>query len=99
MSADLMNTKEVADYLGIHEKQVYALIKAGKLPCTRVTGKWLFPKHLIDDYITRMAEESVTDKKPKKARKSSEKAILSAGSNDPNLDILHSFMQKMHPAA
>lgn len=97
MSADLMNTKEVADYLGIHEKQVYALIKAGRLPCTRVTGKWLFPKHLIDEYITRKAEESVTDKKFGKIKKLSTNAILSAGSNDPNLDILHSFMQKMHP--
>ena len=27
MSAELMSTKEVASYLGIHEKQVYALIK------------------------------------------------------------------------
>ena len=42
---------EVADYLGIHEKQVYRLMKRGGLPGTRVTGKWLFPKVLIDRYI------------------------------------------------
>ena len=39
MPEECMNTKEVAEYLGINEKQVYALIKAGKMPCTRVTGK------------------------------------------------------------
>ena len=44
MSEDMMNTKDVAAYLGINEKQVYALIKAGRIPGTRVTGKWVFPK-------------------------------------------------------
>ena len=48
MSEEIMNTKEVAHYLGIHEKQVYALIKAKRIPSTRVTGKWIFPKKLID---------------------------------------------------
>ncbi|MGP8154926.1 MAG: helix-turn-helix domain-containing protein [Smithella sp.] len=51
MCKELMNTKEVAQYLDIHPKQVYRLIKAGKIPCTRVTGKWLFPKKLIDEWI------------------------------------------------
>ena len=31
MSGELMNTKEAAKYLDIHEKQVYALIKAGRI--------------------------------------------------------------------
>ncbi|MGE5816914.1 MAG: helix-turn-helix domain-containing protein, partial [Deltaproteobacteria bacterium] len=46
--ADLMNTRQVAHYLGINEKKVYYLAKAGGIPCTRVTGKWVFPKKLID---------------------------------------------------
>ncbi|MBP1721135.1 MAG: hypothetical protein H6Q50_647 [Deltaproteobacteria bacterium] len=29
MSEEMLNTKELAAYLGIHEKQVYALLKAG----------------------------------------------------------------------
>ncbi|MBI4488538.1 MAG: helix-turn-helix domain-containing protein, partial [Deltaproteobacteria bacterium] len=40
---ELLNTKEVAKYLGINEKKVYYLAKAGKIPSTRVTGKWTFP--------------------------------------------------------
>ena len=51
MSDEMMNTKEVAKYLGIHEKQVYALIKSKRIPSTRVTGKWVFPKKLIDEWI------------------------------------------------
>jgi excisionase family DNA binding protein len=46
-----MNTKEAAKYLGIHEKHVYVLIKIGWIPCTRVTGKCLFPKKLLDERI------------------------------------------------
>jgi putative molybdopterin biosynthesis protein len=50
---ELMNTREVARYLGINEKKVYFLAKTGKIPCTRVTGKWTFPKKLIDQWIER----------------------------------------------
>ena len=55
MPGELMNTKEVAEYLGIHEKQVYALIKDNRIPCTRVTGKWVFPKPMIDEWISTSA--------------------------------------------
>ena len=51
MTEEMMNTKEVAGYLGIHEKQVYALIKSKRIPSTRITGKWVFPRKLIDEWI------------------------------------------------
>ena len=46
MSREMFTTKEVAEYLSINEKQVYRLIKEKKIPATRITGKWLFPKNL-----------------------------------------------------
>jgi excisionase family DNA binding protein len=46
-----LSAKELAEYIGINEKKIYFMAKAGKLPCTRVTGKWLFPKNLIDEWI------------------------------------------------
>jgi putative molybdopterin biosynthesis protein len=95
MSAELMSTKEVAEYLDIHEKQVYGLIKAGRIPCTRVTGKWIFPKKSIDEWI-----ENNTKSGLKQARKKSSQisgAILSAGSNDPVLDMLLTATKKSHP--
>jgi excisionase family DNA binding protein len=63
MSDELMNTREVAEYLDIHEKQVYALIKTGRIPCTRVTGKWIFPKKFIDEWIETNAQASETSTK------------------------------------
>ncbi len=84
MPEHLMNTKEVAEYLGINEKQVYALIKAGNIPCTRVTGKWIFPKHLIDEWINTSARHNPE----RKSSTGPANRILAAGSNDPVLDLL-----------
>jgi len=54
--SDLMNTREVAAYLRIKERKVYDLVAARLIPCTRATGKWLFPKSLIDLWIIRNTE-------------------------------------------
>ena len=95
MSEEIMNTKEVAKYLGIHEKQVYALIKSKKIPSTRVTGKWVFPKKLIDEWIDTSAKTSLEQAR-QKSRKI-EGALLASGSNDPILDMLHTYMKKSYP--
>jgi putative molybdopterin biosynthesis protein len=95
MSDEMMNTKEVAAYLGIHEKQVYALIKTGRMPATRVTGKWIFPKKVIDDWIESNAKSGLEEARKKSGRIPG--ALLAAGSNDPVLDILHTCLRKAHP--
>ncbi len=46
-----MSVKEVADYLHINTKKVYALVSEGKIPGTKVTGKWLFPRKLVDRWL------------------------------------------------
>jgi len=89
-----MNTKEVAEYLRIHEKQVYALIKTGTLPGTRVTGKWLFPKHIIDRWINESAAKGLKEVREK--TKGTNGALLAVGSNDPVLDILLSYLKQIH---
>ncbi|MFQ5849590.1 MAG: substrate-binding domain-containing protein [Candidatus Binatia bacterium] len=80
---EMMNTKEVARYLGLHEKKVYYLAKGGKIPCTRVTGKWIFPKKLIDQWIEESAKGPIV-KPPEQERP----FLLAAGSDDPSLSIL-----------
>ena len=46
-----MNTREIAEYLRIKERKVYDLVRQKRIPCTRVTGKWLFPRHLVDLWV------------------------------------------------
>ncbi len=95
MSEEMLNTKELAAYLGIHEKQVYALLKAGRIPGTRVTGKWVFPKKTIDEWIERNAKGGLREAREKSRR--IEGALLAAGSNDPVLDFLLTGMRQSHP--
>jgi len=95
MSDEMMSTKEVAKYLSIHEKQVYALIKSKKIPSTRVTGKWVFPKKLIDDWIDSSAKSGLEQARQKSRR--IEGALLASGSNDPILDMLQTYMKKSYP--
>jgi putative molybdopterin biosynthesis protein len=93
---ELMNTRQVARYLGINEKKVYALAKARKIPCTRVTGKWTFPRKLIDAWIEQSAvSPQITD------RRADQRAfLLAAGSDDPSLGILRElFEQQTKPAS
>ncbi len=95
MPEEMMNTKEVAKYLGIHEKQVYALIKSKRIPSTRVTGKWVFPKGLIDEWIESNAKIGLEKARQKTRR--IEGALLASGSNDPILDMLQTYMKKSYP--
>ncbi|WP_394204242.1 substrate-binding domain-containing protein [Shewanella waksmanii] len=46
-----MSAKQVAEYLDLNEKKVYAMANDRILPATKVTGKWLFPKILIDRWV------------------------------------------------
>jgi excisionase family DNA binding protein len=87
--AELMNTREVARYLGINEKKVYSLAKLGKIPCTRVTGKWTFPKQLIDQWI----EESACALVAPRTKAIERVFLLAAGSDDPSLVILHDLYE------
>jgi len=95
MSEEMMNTREVAAYLGINEKQVYALIKAGRIPGTRVTGKWVFPKKLIDEWIESSARSGLKEAREKS--RGMKGALLASGSNDPVLDFLLTGMRQTHP--
>lgn len=95
MSKELMSTREVARYLEIHEKQVYALAKAGRIPATRITGKWIFPKKLIDEWLEADAAAAVQQAREKRGKVPS--ALLAAGSNDPILDVLLASLKTSHP--
>jgi excisionase family DNA binding protein len=90
-----MSAKEVAQYLGIHEKKVYVLVRRGTIPCTRVTGKWLFPRALIDEWIEASAR-MVTPPRPAPERP----FLLMAGSDDPSLGLLRQcYTSRLTPTA
>ena len=86
---EFLSTKEVAHFLNINEKMVYSLVAEKGLPATKVTGKWLFPKHLIEQWI-----ETNTINYPDSRRQLPpyQGLLIITGSNDPLLDkTLHLF--------
>jgi excisionase family DNA binding protein len=48
---DLLTTAEAAEYLRLKERKLYELVSQGAIPCTKVTGKWLFPKAELDHWL------------------------------------------------
>lgn len=97
MPTDFLTTREVAAHLGVNEKQVYALVKERRLPATRVTGKWLFPRRLVDEWLEADALRGLAQAREKKGSFSG--ALLAAGSNDPVLDLLAACLKAEHPQA
>lgn len=94
MGKEIFNTKDVAEYLNINEKQVYRLIRENRIPATRVTGKWLFPKHLVDEWLVTSARENIgVTLKPKPPHN----RVVIAGSNDLALELLTNKLASQHP--
>ncbi|MCB1874115.1 MAG: helix-turn-helix domain-containing protein, partial [Gammaproteobacteria bacterium] len=46
-----MSVHQVAEYLHLNEKKIYALVSEGGIPATKVTGKWMFPRELVDRWV------------------------------------------------
>ncbi len=59
MDKEMLTTNDLAEYLHIQRKQVYRLLKQKRIPATRITGKWLFPKRLIDELVIGSAREMI----------------------------------------
>ncbi len=51
MMKKLLSTKEIAEFLGVNEKMVYSLVSEKGLPASKVTGKWIFPLHLVEQWV------------------------------------------------
>jgi len=47
----LLTTGEAATYLRLSERKLYELVANGAVPCSKVTGRWLFPKAALDRWV------------------------------------------------
>ncbi len=95
MMKDLFSTKEVAKLLDVNEKMVYTLVSEKGLPATKVTGKWLFPRHLVEQWIdahTINYPENGTKLPPYHG------LLIIAGSNDMLLDKAINLFNTTNPA-
>src|SRR6476661_8240317 len=49
---ELLTTDEAADYLRLSERKLYELVANRALPCSKVTGRWLFPRAALDRWVS-----------------------------------------------
>ena len=69
-----MSVKQVARYLNLNEKKIYALVSDNQIPATKITGKWMFPRELIDKWMLDSSHGGLlTDR------------LIVSGSDDPLL--------------
>lgn len=50
---EYLTTRELAELLRVKERKVYELASAGELPCSRATGKLLFPRADVEAWLQR----------------------------------------------
>ena len=48
---EFLTTSEAAEYVRLGERKLYELVTAGAIPCSKVAGKWLFPRHELDLWV------------------------------------------------
>lgn len=78
MLREFLTTAEVADYLRLKERKVYDLVRQGQIPCSRATGKLLFPRQHIDMWVLSHLEGDQALRSPL--------PLIVAGSQDPLLE-------------
>ena len=69
-----MSVKQVANYLQLNEKKIYALVAEQRIPATKITGKWMFPRELIDKWMLDASHGGLLSDR-----------LIIAGSDDPLL--------------
>jgi putative molybdopterin biosynthesis protein len=78
-TAEFLTTKELADLLRLKERKVYELAASGEVPCSRATGKLLFPRQAIDAWVARHSSGLASDRPAKRTQ-------VFLGSHDPLLE-------------
>lgn len=91
---DLLSTREVAQFLHINEKMVYTLIAEKGLPATKVTAKWLFPRHLVEQWLEN---QTINYPKTEEPLPPYHGLLIIGGSNDILLDRTISLFNRTHP--
>ena len=65
---EFLTTSEAAEYVRLGERKLYELVTSGAIPCSKVAGKWLFPRHELDLWVlsglARPAGMSAADPPP-----------------------------------
>lgn len=49
---EIMTPREAAEYLSVHVRTIYRLVKNGDIPGRKVGGSWRFKKDTLDEWLS-----------------------------------------------
>jgi excisionase family DNA binding protein len=88
MESRFLTVAEAARYLRLNPRSVYLLAQRGAIPASRVTGKWLFPVHLLDAWLEASARQRAGERPARGRAALPPGNLFLAGSDDPALELL-----------
>jgi len=77
---EYLTVRELAELLRVKERKVYALASSGEVPCSRATGKLIFPRAGVEAWLARHSSAGMAPVVGAAA------PVVCAGSHDPLLD-------------
>jgi len=92
---ELLTVKEAAKLLNINEKKLYALAGSGILPGTKVTGKWIFPRTELEQFVKAKALETI--RSSFLGSLVNKKVLLISGSDDPIISMAQGLFHSLNP--
>ena len=77
---EFLTVRELAAFLRVKERKVYALAASGEIPCSRATGKLIFPRAAVEAWVSRHSSGAQAAAQPVA------RPLVFVGSHDPLLD-------------
>ncbi|UCD71767.1 MAG: helix-turn-helix domain-containing protein [Syntrophobacterales bacterium] len=81
MEKEMLTAKEAAEYLNLNDKIIYRLVREGRLPGARITGKWTFSRFQLREWIESHSLKEIGSF-PLRSEPRTETALFIAGSDD-----------------
>jgi len=57
-----MTPREAAEYLSVHVRTLYRLVKHGEIPGRKIGGSWRFKKDALDEWLSIREDPSSNEK-------------------------------------
>jgi excisionase family DNA binding protein len=59
---EIMTPREAAEYLSVHVRTIYRLVKHGEIPGRKIGGSWRFKKDALDEWLSMRENPSSGEK-------------------------------------
>lgn len=90
-TAEYLTTREVAELLRLKERKIYDLAATGTIPCSRATGKLLFPRQAIEQWLRDHASGTSEAAGPPNVILGSHDPLLEWALREAQLDVATRF--------